>query len=197
MDGMLERREFLRGLLGSGLMARLAPGFAAAASLLGGAAPAEAGGFDSPIARRTMAAFADTVIPPDEGAPGGAAAGFVDVLYDPEFYAGMIGFEVPVAPAIRVLVLDLDRRSLGVGGHRFLNLTPEERHRVLAEALGGPLRLVYEALIALAKIVYFGAQRQPHGWEWIGYPGPAEAYPDASPAGPPPAGSMSEDGNPP
>lgn len=190
----LDRRDFLRGLVSTGAAARLAPLLALAGQV---AAPpdADAGLFDGPLARRTMAAFADTVIPPDEQSPGGAEAGFVEVLYDPEFYAVFLGFEVPVAPAIRAVVLELDRRALFRHRHRFVNLDPAQREDLLADALDGRLRLVFEGMVALVKVVYFGGQQTQDGWQHIGYPGPADAYEHES--GPAPTHAMTDDGNPP
>lgn len=192
--GRLDRRAFLANLARTGVAARLAPAFAVAAL---SPAPADAGVFDSPHARRTMDAFADTVMPPDEDGPGGAAVGFCEVLYDPSFLEVFAGFRIPLSPAVRLLVADLDRRALFAARARFADATPEEQDEILARALEGRLRLAYEGMIALVKIVYFGGQRDTAGWDVIGYPGPSDAYEDACPPGPPPAPPMTDDGNPP
>jgi hypothetical protein len=121
----------------------------------------------------------------------------VDVVLDPEFYRVFLGFEVPIAPALRVLVTDLDRRCLWHHRQRFADASPEARDEVLERARSGAMRLVYEGMIALVKAIVFGGQASTEGWTILGYPGPAEAYPDASPSAPPPTHSITADGNPP
>jgi len=137
------------------------------------------------------------VIPPDELGPGGAACGFVEVLYDESFYAIFLGFDVPVAPAVRVVVAELDRRSRKAAGAPFVEASVEAREALLDAGLAGRFRLVFEALIALCKVTVFGGQGNQLGWEILGYPGPADAYPDAAPPGPAPTHGMTDDGNPP
>ncbi len=195
----LSRRALVRSLLEGGVATRLVPAFAAAAAFVDAdeARAEDPRPQDTRDARNTWAAFADTVIPPDEHSPGASAAGFVDVLFDPSFYQVFVGFEVPIGPAMRVLALDLDRRALAACRHRFAAADEACREEVLEKALSGPMRLIYEGMIALVKVVWFGAQRSTIGWDDIGYPGPADAHPDASPAGPAPAPPSTPDGNPP
>lgn len=158
------------------------------------ASEAQAGVFDSPHARATMAAFADAVIPPDD-VLGGADAGFVEMIYDRDLLEALLGLDVPVAPALRVAVVDLDRRALRHHRARFRGLRIEDRTELVRAALAGRLGLVYEGLVALVKVCYFGAQVSPAGWQAIGFPGSSPGY--VLPVGPPPTHSETEDGNPP
>lgn len=187
------RRAFLRGLIQSGAALRLAPLLGAAATLAG-PAQADPSMPRSERARASMAALADTVFPPDDG-PGGAEAGFVELLFDPAFYESLVGFDVPIGLAVRLVVADLDRRCRRLAGpRRFADADLATRVDVVEHALAGRLGLVYEGLTGLVKLSYFGGQRSTLGWDWVQYPGPSDAYPGSP--GPAPAPSVSPDGNP-
>lgn len=190
----VSRRDFVRGLLRSGALVPLAP-LLGAAGTLASAAQAEPSMPRTTRTRAAMAALADTVFPPGDG-PGGAEAGFVELLFDPQFYEALVGFEVPIGLAVRLVTADLDRRARKHGADAFAEADLDLRVEVVTRALEGRLGLVYEGLTGLVKLCYFGGQRSPLGWQHVGYPGPAEAYPDAWAPGPAPAPSVSEDGNP-
>jgi hypothetical protein len=106
-----------------------------------------------------------------------------------------VGFEVPIAPAVRVVCVELDRRARKRRRARFKELSLEDRVDLLRDALQGRLRLVFDGLATLVKVNYFGGQMSTAGWTTIGFPGPSRGY--FLPVGPPPTHSETEDGNPP
>jgi hypothetical protein len=96
-----------------------------------------------------------------------------------------------VLPYVRQVVSDVDAWcKLAHGGRRFIELPPGLRERALEERMGlrgGAIRSwyvpVYEGILALAKLSFFGALTTPVGTNFVGFPGPSTGYAAASAAG--------------
>jgi hypothetical protein len=134
--------------------------------------------------RRTLEAFADTIIPPEDG-PGGAAAGAVRLYADP-FYRATVAL-----PAVGV---HLNVRALIQQGRPFARLPLEGRTRVVLACERSPLlSQAYEGLVMLTKLAFYGAIVNDVGHRYIEFPGPNEGYDD--PEGAFEAASDTPDGN--
>ena len=171
----MQRRWFLLGM-GSGVLAACHPWARPSAK------PEKPG----PHHLETLAAMADTFLPGGDGMPGARDVGAVAVIVDPAY---------AVNPYISELVSDLDDWCMLSHGGKFFELTAAERTLALEERMGLRDRFVqsaylpvYEGVLALTKIAYFGAVSSRLGTNAIGYPGPSTGYAAASAAGAYPAG---------
>lgn len=132
--------------------------------------------------RATLIAIADTFLPSGPGSPGATEADAITTLLDPAF---------PVAGYVDELVADLDDWCfVGHGGRAFVALGPTERERALEERMGLHGRwqrswyvAVYEGVLALTKLAFFGGLTRSIGTTYVGFPGPAAGYAPASAAG--------------
>lgn len=143
---------------------------------------------DEALVRRTLRAFADTVV------PGAAVEGIEDLLSDP-FY----GLE----PYRGYLAADLDRRATAAGGRAFADLDRRGRTRVVAAGTESPdatTRKLYAGAVFLAQIGAFGAAGDGQGpcsligWKGAGVPvaAPRQGHPDPLRYLPP---ALTPDGN--
>jgi hypothetical protein len=156
---------------------------------------------DDPVVRRTISAFADTIVPgPAGGAdrrPGAVEAQVLDEIYDP-FYGALTTFPIIHNDLLLITPLLLRRPASFE-----LALPYPDRERVLEDRLrslgdGGrnPLYVIYIGVATLVYLGYYGGAQSPRGPRTIGFPPESDGYwPDHSYRirfrG------MTEDGNPP
>lgn len=133
---------------------------------------------------RTLAAFADTIVPPDEG-PGGSAVGALELYADPFYRA---------APALPLVAIDLNARALFRHGRFFATLPLEQRTALVAAAERSWLMATaYEGMVMLTKLAFYGALKSDAGHRHIGFPGANDGYPDPEAA--PSFDGETDDGN--
>jgi hypothetical protein len=173
-DVPVQRRWFLLGM-GSGVLAACHPW----------ARPSTKPEKPGPHDLETLAAMADTFLPGGDGMPGARDVGAVGVIVDPAY---------GVNPYISELVSDLDDWCMLRHSGKFFELEPAERELALEERMGLRDRFVqsaylpvYEGVLALTKVAYYGAVTSRLGTNAIGYPGPSTGYAAASAAGAYPA----------
>lgn len=170
----LSRRELLR-------MATLFAGASAAVTLPGCSGPAAhsvtpdggddfdlpslGGAPDTPLGR-TIAAFADTVLPgahrDPTGAPGAIDSGAVALFFDPS---------LPAAQYLPTLAAFLDLKAHDLFGGSFVQLKPSERDAVLDLVLAS-IDLI-DFAVELVRLSFYSS---PVGGEHLGYPGPNSGY---------------------
>lgn len=144
--------------------------------------PAPAGEAPSAHQLATIDAIAATFIPSSDGSPGALEAGAREVILDPSH---------PVAGYLSELVSDLDDWCfVRHGARRFVELSPARREQALEERMGLHGRLiqswylpVYEGVLALTKLAFFGGLTRRVGTTFVGFPGPSAGYAAASAAG--------------
>lgn len=130
----------------------------------------------------TLAAVAETFLPGGDGVPGARETGAVATIVDPAY---------GVRPYLARVVADLDDWvSLTHGFHTFAELSPATRELVLEQRMGlrgGAITswylAVYEAILALTKLAFYGGLANPLGTSYIGFPGPSAGYAPGSAAG--------------
>jgi hypothetical protein len=130
----------------------------------------------------TLAAIAETFLPGGDGGPGARDTGALAALVDPAY--GLL-------PYVARVVSDLDDWvGLTHGFHTFIELSPGTRELVLEQRMGlhgGVITSwylpVYEAILALTKLAFFGGLTSPLGESYIGFPGPSPGYAPSSAAG--------------
>lgn len=130
----------------------------------------------------TIAAIAETFLPGGDGVPGAREAGALAVIVDPAY---------GVRPYLARTVADLDDWvGLTHGFHTFVELSPATRELALEQRMGlhgGAIAswylAVYEAILALTKLAYYGGLANPLGTSYIGFPGPSTGYAPDSAAG--------------
>jgi len=130
----------------------------------------------------TLAAIAETFLPGGDGAPGARDTGALAAIVDPAY--GLL-------PYVTRVVSDLDDWvGLTHGLHTFVELSPATRELVLEQRMGlhgGVITSwylpVYEAILALTKLAFFGGLANPLGESYIGFPGPSPGYAPDSAAG--------------
>jgi len=130
----------------------------------------------------TLAAIAETFLPGGDGAPGAHDTGALAVIVDPAY---------GVRPYLARAVADLDDWvGLTHGFHTFVELSPATRELALEQRMGlhgGAIASwylpVYEAILALTKLAYYGGLGSPLGTSYIGFPGPSAGYAPDSAAG--------------
>jgi len=130
----------------------------------------------------TLAAIAETFLPGGDGVPGARETGALATILDPAY---------GVRPYLARVVSDLDDWvGLTHGFHTFVELSPGTREFVLEQRMGlhgGMITswylAVYEALLALTKVAYYGGVTNPLGTSYIGFPGPSPGYAPSSAAG--------------
>ena len=183
LSGELSRRGFIVRSAGGALALG---GAFSALEALAEATPAMAAQLPAPTAtaaqvRRTMEAFADTIVPgPAGGAdrkPGAVEAGAVDEIYDP-FYG--------VADVYPLLHTDLQLatpRLLGRPVEFDLKLPYADRERVVADRIaelpeGGenPTATAYQAVAVLVYLSYYGSAQGDTGLDVIGLPASSDGY---------------------
>ena len=181
------------GLALGGLLERLST--AAAALPLPALLP------NDPRVRRTMAAFADTIVPGPAGgadrAPGAVEAGVLEEIYEP-FYGAAPTFALLHDDLLLATPLVL-RRGATFG----LGLPYGDRERVLVnrlESLGdkgrSPLYVIYVGVGTLVYLSYYGTARSEEGPRYIGFPPESDGCAPDHTYGVRFEG-MTEDGNPP
>ncbi|HEX2687998.1 MAG TPA: hypothetical protein VHN14_15325 [Kofleriaceae bacterium] len=130
----------------------------------------------------TVAAIAETFLPGGDGVPGARETSAVATIVDPSY---------GVRPYIAEVVADLDDWvSLTHGFHTFVELSPATRELVLEQRMGlhgGAIAswylAVYEAVLALTKLAFYGGLASLRGTSYIGFPGPSAGYAPNSAAG--------------
>lgn len=129
----------------------------------------------------TLAAIAETFVPGGDGAPSAHDVRAVQTIVDPAY---------GVNPYISEVVSDLDDWCTVQHGGLFFELTPEDRIVALEERMGLRDRFVqsaylpvYEGILALTKLAFFGGLANPLGTNYVGFPGPSKGYAPASAAG--------------
>ena len=135
----------------------------------------------SPHELETLAAMAETFLPSGGGTPGATEVGAVAAIVDPAY---------GVEPYIAEVVADLDGWCLVAHHGLFAQLTPEQREVALEQRMGlrgrGIQSLylpVYEGVLALTKLAFFGALTNRAGTNYIGFPGGSRGYAPGSAAG--------------
>jgi hypothetical protein len=135
----------------------------------------------------TLVAMAETFLPggggaPDsDGAPGATEVNAASVIVDPAY---------GVNPYISEVVSDLDEWCLLAHHGLFTSLPPDQREVALEQRMGlrgrGIQSLylpVYEGILALTKLAFFGALSNKVGTSYIGFPGASRGYAPGSAAG--------------
>jgi len=176
MDEMREegvsRRDLLKGI------AALSASSVAGISSLGLWADAAEAAPKRPrsIEKKTLKAFADTIIPgpksDPEGSAGGVDARALKVLYDP--YYGL-------KPFLGILTRNLNRTSFFWYRRLFKDLDLDQRTRlVLLKDYYSLIKPVYEQAEILVKLAFYGAIINSVGTDYISFPGPSFGYYDYS-----------------
>lgn len=130
----------------------------------------------------TLAAIAETFLPGGDGVPGARDTGAVAAIVDPAY---------GLRPYLAQVVADLDDwTGLTHGFHMFVELSPATRELVLEQRMGlhgGAIASwylpVYEAILALTKLAFYGGLANPLGTSYVGFPGPSAGYAPSSAAG--------------
>ncbi len=130
----------------------------------------------------TIGAMAATFIPSAAGSPGAIESGALDTILDPAH---------PVVGYLSELVTDLDDWCfVRHFGNRFVDLSPAGREQALEERMGvrGLLiqswyRPVYEGVLALTKLSFFGGLTHAIGTTFTEFPGASAGYAAHSAAG--------------
>jgi hypothetical protein len=135
----------------------------------------------SPHELETLAAMAETFLPGGGGAPGATEVNAVGAIVDPAY---------GVNPYISEVVSDLDEWCLVAHHGLFAQLQPEQRELALEQRMGLRGRAiqslylpVYEGILALTKLAFFGALSNRVGTNYIGFPGASRGYAPGSAAG--------------
>jgi hypothetical protein len=135
----------------------------------------------SPHELATLAAMAETFLPGGGGAPGAAEVNAVGAIVDPAY---------GVNPYISEVVADLDEWCVVAHQGLFTQLSPEQREIALEQRMGlrtRPIKSlylpVYEGILALTKLAFFGALSNKAGTNYIGFPGASRGYAPGSAAG--------------
>lgn len=131
--------------------------------------------------RATLAAMAETFIPSSEGSPGARESDAITLILDPAY---------PVSSYLSELVGDLDDWCYVRHFHAFVDLSPAMREQALEERMGMRGRLlaswykpVYEGVLALTKLSFFGGLTRTIGTTFVEFPGPSAGYATLSAAG--------------
>jgi len=130
----------------------------------------------------TLAAIAETFLPASPGAPGAGDTGALAAIIDPAY--GLTPYLAPV-------VADLDDWvAIAHGLRTFVELSPAERELALEQRMGlhgGLIKSwylpVYDAILALTKVAFYGGRASSLGTAYIGFPGPSAGYAPDSAAG--------------
>jgi hypothetical protein len=135
----------------------------------------------SPHELETLAAMAETFLPGGDGSPGATEANALGAIIDPAY---------GVNPYISEVVSDLDEWCLVAHHGLFKSLPPERREIALEQRMGLRGRAirslylpVYEGVLALTKLAFFGALSNKTGTNYIGFPGASRGYAPGSAAG--------------
>ena len=171
----MRRRSFLGGL-GSAVM--LAP----VAGCRPWLRPSPTVETVTPHQRATVEAMAATFLPSGPGSPGATEADAITTILDPNY---------AVAGYLAEVVADLDDWCyLRHGGHAFVELDAGAREAALAERMGEQGKLiqswykpVYEGVLSLTKLAFFGGLTRAIGTTYVGFPGPSAGYAADSAAG--------------
>lgn len=129
----------------------------------------------------TLVAMAETFVPGGDGTPGATDVNAVGTIIDPVY---------GVNPYISEVVSDLDEWCLVAHHGLFARLSPERREVALEQRMGLRGRVVqslylpvYEGILALTKLAFFGALSNKAGTNYIGFPGASRGYAPSSAAG--------------
>lgn len=125
--------------------------------------------------------MAETFLPGGDGTPGAHDVNALATIIDPAY---------GVNPFISEVVSDLDDWCQIEHGGQFFELTTEHRELALEQRMGLHDRFVqsvylpvYEGILALTKLAFFGALSNKLGTSYAGFPGPSRGYAAASAAG--------------
>ncbi|HUQ03414.1 MAG TPA: hypothetical protein VM261_13025 [Kofleriaceae bacterium] len=131
--------------------------------------------------RATLAAMTETFIPSGDGSPGARESDALALLLDPAY---------PVSSYVSELVGDLDDWCYVRHFNAFVDLAPAMREQALEERMGMRGRLiaswykpVYEGVLALAKLSFFGGLTHAIGTTFTEFPGASTGYATNSAAG--------------
>ncbi|MDB4959080.1 MAG: Gluconate 2-dehydrogenase subunit 3 [Myxococcales bacterium] len=129
----------------------------------------------------TLAAIAETFLPGGDGTPGARDVNALATIIDPAY---------GVNPYISEVVSDLDEWCQVEHGGQFFELTTEQRELALEQRMGLHDRFVqsvylpvYEGILALTKLAFFGALSNKLGTNYAAFPGASRGYAAASAAG--------------
>ncbi len=135
----------------------------------------------SPHELETLAAMAETFLPGGDGSPGATEVNALGAIVDPAY---------GVNPYISEVVSDLDEWCLFAHHGPFKSLSPEQRELALEQRMGLRNRAiqslylpVYEGILAVTKLAFFGALSNKVGTSYIGFPGASRGYAPGSAAG--------------
>jgi hypothetical protein len=130
---------------------------------------------------KTIAAIADTFLPGDDGTPGAHEANALATIVDPAY---------GLAPYVSEVVSDLDEWCLATKHKGFIGLDRADRELVLEQRMGlrgKPIKSlylpVYEGILQLAKLAYFGALTTKLGTNYLAFPTASTGYAPGSAAG--------------
>ncbi len=165
------------GVLGASALATAVGWLREASDALGqiGLAP------DDPAVKRTLTAYADTIVPgPAGGAdsnPGAVEAGAVDELYAP-FYGTAATY-----PFLHNDIQLATARVLGRPVRFDLDLPYADRERVVLDRIvAGPnggqntAYLIYQGVAIIVYIAYYGTARSELGPQYIQFPPRSDGY---------------------
>jgi hypothetical protein len=129
----------------------------------------------------TLEAMAETFLPGGDGTPGARDANALATIVDPAY---------GVNPYISEVVSDLDEWCLARFHHVFIELPSGTRELALEQRMGMHGKLirslyapVYEGVLALTKLAFFGGLTNHAGTSYLAFPGASAGYAPASAAG--------------
>jgi len=130
---------------------------------------------------KTIAAIADTFLPGDDGTPGALEVNALATIIDPAY---------GLAPYVSEVVSDLDEWCLVTKHKGFIGLDRAERELALEQRMGlrgKPIKSlylpVYEGILQLTKLAYFGALQNKLGTNYLAFPTASTGYAPGSAAG--------------
>jgi len=130
---------------------------------------------------KTLAAIADTFLPGDDGTPGAHEVNALATIVDPAY---------GLTPYISEVVSDLDEWCLATRHLGFIGLSRADRELALEQRMGlrgKPIESwylpVYEGILALTKLAYFGGLSNKLGTNYLAFPTASRGYAPGSAAG--------------
>jgi len=117
--------------------------------------------------KRTLAAFADTIVPEDDG-PSGSQVGALSLFLEPFYRTG------PILPFIG---LHLNMVALLRHARLFARLPVDDRAILLDKAMDGRfMGPAYEGLSMIVRLAFYAGIEDTAGFAYMEYPGPNDGY---------------------
>ncbi len=118
--------------------------------------------------KKTLAAFADTIVPEDDG-PSGSEVGALSLFLEP-FYR--------TRPILPFIALHLNLVALLRHARLFARLPVDDRALLLDKAMEGRIMgPAYEGLSMIVRLAFYAGIEDKAGFAYMEYPGPNDGYP--------------------